>query len=208
MTTHRSTLIKGFVAAAAALTVLGHPGAHAESTYGYSPTGGAVSASAKVNIQVNVPKLILLRVGTSGATIDTVTLSALPNPGIPGGVAAAALTAGNSQASDWDGTAPVLAAAPSAAVSAFAWTNATGAVLNGALTGLASPAGVTGTMIIVASSGALEHPGNNLANNVTKNFGPNAVATGTWTYSITSADLATVPAGQYTGQMTYTASAL
>ena len=53
--------------------------AHAEAAYGYQSTGtGAVSAAAKVNIKINVPKLILLRVGDDNTTVNTVSFDMTP----------------------------------------------------------------------------------------------------------------------------------
>ena len=54
----------------------------AESQYGSGT--GTITAQAKVNLSVTVPKLILLRVGSTDTTIDTVTwASTLSIPPVP-----------------------------------------------------------------------------------------------------------------------------
>ena len=55
--------------AGACLSLLG-TNALAESTYGYAPSGtGQVKANAHHNLVINVPNLILLRVGSAGAVM-------------------------------------------------------------------------------------------------------------------------------------------
>jgi hypothetical protein len=90
------------ILAGACLSLLG-TNALAESTYGYNAAGtGVVIAKARLNLVINVPKLILLRVGSSGATVDTLTW----NSGLTWATAPGTLTNGNNQATNWDGTAP------------------------------------------------------------------------------------------------------
>ena len=59
------------ILAGACLSLLG-TNALAESTYGYSPSGtGTITASARLNLVINVPNLILLRVsGDSTANTE------------------------------------------------------------------------------------------------------------------------------------------
>jgi hypothetical protein len=190
------------IIAAAALTA---GGAHAESQYGYDATGAGVrSASAQLNVTVNIPKLILLRVGTSGATVDTATLNASIATGIPGGVANPLANGSNS--TGWDGTAPVWNAADSGTVQAWAWTNSSG---GGRVT--ASGTGGISTITVGNSApinGGLAHPGATLSGVGQTDFSPNTVVSSLWTYSMTAAALAAAPAGVQTRLMTYTATSL
>lgn len=189
----------------------------AASTYGYSATGtGAVSATANVKVTVTVPKLIILRVGTSGATVDTLAFTAgLDATGIPGGVTT--LTAGNSQASGWTGVAPVWGTPTStpspASVAAYVWTNATGATL-AMSTAVTTPlTGITPANIGVSATGTnflSGHPANTSLTTFAGTIPSNTAITSTWTYSILNAAtvLAATAAGTYAQTTTYTATAL
>ena len=58
----------------ATLTLAAGPVAMAESQYGYATAPATiVTATARVNLAINVPKLILLRVGSTTAGGDTLT---------------------------------------------------------------------------------------------------------------------------------------
>ena len=72
-------------AACGLLLVAASAPALAEATYGYNDAGtGTVTATARVNLSVLVPKLILLRVGSTNATIDTLTWTATASiPPVP-----------------------------------------------------------------------------------------------------------------------------
>lgn len=199
--------------AAAAALLLSSPALQAESTYGYSATGAAgVRATAKVKITVEVPTLLLLRVGGDSTTVDTVTLTMAPNPGIPGGVLAAALVGGNSQASAWDGTASTMGMTASPVnITASAWTNAAGGgSLNGAVTTPfdSATSGLAAADIEVASSGTLIHPAANTGTFTATAFARNTLATSTWTYSLSTAGLTSAKPGSHTQTVTYTATAL
>ena len=178
-------------------------GSQAESTYGYSAAGtGPVSATARVNISVRIPLLVLLRVGSPGATVDELTFTAAPN-GIT--------TEGNSVGYSWDGQAPVFVATAGTPVTlnAFGWTNAAnGANLTCAETNN-FPTGFANTDITVTTaSGTLTHPGTDASCGGSTSFGANAVATAAWTYGVNAAALAAAPAGSYAQTITYTASTL
>ena len=208
------TTMKKMAVIAGAAAALASGAAMAESTYGYDSAGtGTVSATAKLDITVTVPKLILLRVGTSDNTVDVATLTATLNTGIPGGIANP-LTAGNSQASGWDGTAPVWSTASSSNVQAWAWTNSTGGgkVDAAVTTAFLGTSGLTAADITVASTavlgGGLAHPGTDTGTNVTTSFARNTVVSSTWVFSIAPAALANVVGGSNTERMTYTATSL
>ena len=196
------------ILAGACLSLLG-TNALAESTYGYNAAGtGVVTANARLNLVINVPKLILLRVGSSGATVDTLTW----NSGITWVTAPATLTDGDNQATNWDGTAPGTGTtANPAAISAFAWTNSSG---GGSLayTANAFAAGgpTLGDITVTSAAPGLAHPtpvALATASTGPATFTKNALATGTWSFALGGTPTAWT-AGQYTSQITYTATSL
>lgn len=196
---------KALVPVCAALAMLS-PGAQAESTYGYNAAGtGPVSASARVNLQLNVPLLILLRVGSTGTTVDQVVLAG-----------SAFTPAGNSVAFAWDGTVPALgpqAVSTPTNLTATAWTNSPGGgSLAGAITTAMTAGGPAAADITVTHTpGALPlaHPGANLSGLATAvAFPRNSLRSSTWAYGLTTTALDTVAAGTYTATVTYTATTL
>ena len=194
------------ILAGACLSLLG-TNALAESTYGYNAAGtGVVTANARLNLVINVPKLILLRVGSSGATVDTLTW----NSGITWVTAPATLTDGDNQATNWDGTAPTVTITNPADVSAFAWTNSLG---GGSLAYAATAFGAGGPAlsdITVTSAPGLAHPAPSpLAATSTgaTAFARNTLATGIWSFALGGTPAAWT-AGQYTSTVTYTATSL
>ena len=195
------------ILAGACLSLLG-TNALAESTYGYNAAGtGVVTANARLNLVINVPKLILLRVGSSGATVDTLTW----NSGITWVTAPATLTDGNNQATNWDGTAPGTATTTNpAAVSAFAWTNSSG---GGSLAYAATAFGTGGPAlgdITVTSAAGLAHPAPAVlatASTGATAFARNTLATGSWSFALGGTPAAWTD-GLYTSTVTYTATSL
>lgn len=187
--------------------------ASAESTYGYNGAGtGTVSATGRVTVTVAVPKLLLLRVGTSGATVDTLAFTGAFN-GIPGGVAAAALANGSNLASGWDGTAPVFTAPTAQTLTAYAWTNSSGGgqlglstTVNTAVGGL-SAASVAVTATAVAGT-LPAHPATTTTNANFGTFTRNVLHSATWAYSVSAATLAAAAGGTYSQTTTYTATSL
>ena len=191
--------------AALALACSGH--ALAESQYGFAATGsGTVTATAKVNLSVVIPKLILLKVGTTNATQDTVSWAAsLTIPGTPATTPTA--TANNVQV-PWDGTAPTVTTTPSGNVlSVAAWTNAGTATINCAMGAWSSAGGPPSTNFTVTAGGAtpLPHPGANLGACASTSFTSNTLLSGTWTYALTGT-ASSWTAGTYTNAVTYTAT--
>ena len=185
----------------------------AESQYGYDPTGAGVrTATARLNITVAVPKLILLRVGTSGTAVDTIALGANFTNGIPGGLAT--LADGSNQATGWDGTAPTLTTTSSGTVQAWAWTNSGGggSVSSAVTTPFPAGSGITASDITVTSTPVgttgLNHPGANTGTSTPTTFPRNVVATSNWTFAATPAVLAGVAGGATTQVVTYTATTL
>lgn len=187
---------------ALALAFAGH--ALADSQYGYTTGTGTITAQANIKLSVAVPKLILLRVGSSNTTIDTVSWTAgFSIPAVP-----TAPVAGNNTGVDWNGAAPASTLNTPAGVTVYAWTNAsTGTLTCAAPTWVPATGGPANTDFTVTVTGTLPHPGTNLACGAASATIPsNTVATGTWTYSLASAAAATWKAGTYAAQVTYTAT--
>lgn len=191
---------------------MGSTMAVAESQYGYASSGtGPVTAQANVKLKVTVPLLILLRVGaagpiSTGEDIDwTVGFSIPATPTAPAN--------GSNQAVVWDGMAPtatVTSTPNPAALSAYAWTNSSGGGQLSCAAPTWSPvAGGPGNADIgVSATGtALSHPGSNLACGATASIAKNALATSTWTYTLTGTPTSW-SAGTYSTTLTYTATTL
>lgn len=192
--------------------VLASGAAMAESTYGYNSTGvGVVTATARVNLAVNVPKLILLKVGTAGgalANVDTLTWNATFS--IPAAATVPSVT-GSNVGVTWSGAAPTSPALTNpGALAVSAWSNSAGSTVNCSATGLGN--GTTGPglgdITVSAGAGTLPHPGANLgACAATPAMAANTVVTANWAYSLGGTP-ATWLAGAYTGAITYTATSL
>lgn len=204
-------LIKKITVAAAIGLLLAGGNVLAESTFGYNSAGtGTVSASAKAKVTVNVPKLILLRVGTAGATVDELTFNAAPTiNSAPGSTLG---TDGNDKASIWDGAIPLFSDTAGQDLNAFIWTNAlAGASLTCSTTAdtmFTAGQGLTSTDVKVSSAGTLAHPGASTACGSTVSVAKNTLLTSTWTYSILGSALANAAAGTHTQTTTYTATTL
>ena len=188
---------------------LGAGAAMAESQYGYAASGtGTVTAQARVNLQVTVPKLILLRVGSTNATQDTLAWTAAlginPGPTTP--------VNGNNTQVDWDGSAPVAGSVTNpAALSVWAWTNASG---GGSLSYAATAFAANGPTLadVGVTATGLVHPTPATALAATSatptTFTRNAVATGSWAYALSPTNVANWAAGSYSSTVTYTATSL
>ncbi|EIJ34623.1 hypothetical protein Thini_2051 [Thiothrix nivea DSM 5205] len=198
------------IATAIGLLFIGS-GVLAESQYGYKDDAtGNVTATAQAKVQVTVPKLILLRVGTAGTTVDQLTFDASPTVNSAPG---STLADGSNQEATWDGVAPLFADTGGQDLNAFVWTNA----LNGANLTCATTAdamftageGLTSSNVEVArSAGTLNHPGATTACGTTVPVTRNTLMTATWTYSIKGTTLAQAAAGVHTQTTTYTATTL
>lgn len=178
--------------------------AMAESQYGSGT--GTITAQAKVNLSVTVPSLILLRVGSSNTTLDTVTwTSAFSIPGVP---TAPLATAANTNV-DWNGAAPtVTTTTATGALTVYAWTNAGAGTINCALGAWNIPTGGPANAdFTVTATGTLPHPGANLGACASTAFPSNVVATGTWTYALGGTP-ASWRANTYTNTITYTAQGI
>lgn len=192
------------LALGAALALASTGQALAESQYGFSSTGtGTVTATAKVNLSVVIPKLILLKVGTSNATQDTVSWAAtLAIPAVP----TTPTTTANNTVVPWDGTVPtVTTTATGNVLNVAAWTNAGSATINCAIGTWSATGGPANTSFTVGTTGTLPHPGGNLGSCASTTIGSNNLLTGTWTYALTGT-ASSWTAGTYTNAVTYTAT--
>lgn len=179
---------------ALALASTGH--ALAESQYGYSSSGsGTVTATATVKLSVVIPKLILLKVGSSNSTQDTVSWAAtLSIPAVP----TTPTTTANNTVVPWDGTAPTVTTTPTG------WTNAGSATINCAIGTWSATGGPANTSFTVTTGGTLPHPGGNLGSCASTTITSNTLLTGTWTYALTGT-ASSWTAGTYTNSVVYTA---
>lgn len=190
--------------AAAAAALFSTQALHAESSYGYSNTAAAASASADLNVTVTVPKVVLLRVGSSNAQVDTVTIGLTPS------LNGTELSPLNDQNIAWDGTTLPTFAATAGSVGAAAWTNAPSAELTQVTT---VPAGFTADLITVnttapGTGAALTHPGTDLGTSTPTSLTGNQLYTSIWNYTIDGTAAAALPAGDYTSTVVYTASTI
>ena len=198
-----SALLGAALAAASGVAV-------AESQYGYAPysaaPSAAVTAQASVKLTVQVPKLILLRIGTAGNTIDEAVWGLVPS--IPAGNINP--TAGNNTSVAWDGTAPTFAPNPTGnALTVWAWTNAGPAALGcAAPTWSPSSGPANGDITVLPGAGAPAHPSGGLLCSATSSFAANSVQTGIWTYGLLGTNAASWPAGSYSATVTYTATSI
>ncbi|MGJ7529100.1 hypothetical protein [Variovorax sp. GB1P17] len=181
-------------------------GALAESQYGSGSGTGAITAQARVNLSVTVPKLILLRVGSTNATQDTVAWTSALS--IPGATPTTPLPSVNNTNVDWSGTAPtVTTSTTGGTLTVYAWTNAGAGTINCALGTWSANGGPANGDFSVGTTGNLPHPGANLGACASTSFASNQVVTGNWTYTL-GGTAASWVAGVYTNTITYTAQGI
>jgi hypothetical protein len=211
--------------ATSALALIGSS-ALAEQTIGVQAGATAAIATARVNVRVTVPKVVILRVGDANATVSDVNFTVGVGTGVP-------VAVGNSQAytgaiAPAGGATTVATTNPTTTAGALtvaAWTNATaGANLSCALSALAgvtaafatgaTAAGVPGTTDItvasVAGAGNLQHPTANLTGcttAATTSIPTRTTMGGTFTYG-TAFTAAGVVSGIYGNVVTYSATTL
>jgi hypothetical protein len=179
--------------------------AHAESDVNVSNAAGA-SAVAKLDFRITVPRLIFLRVGTGvnfadalgGANIDRVDFT-LAAADIASGLA----IAGASGAGAYPIVARVLGNGGNVTFSAAG--SGTGLVHTPIAPAVAGPV-VPWSQIVpaVAVGGTLPHPAIGGASSTLTATSGVVNATSNWTFSYTNTS--PVAAGQYDGQVTYTAA--
>lgn len=194
-------------AACGLLLAIASAPAGADASYGYASAGtGTVTATAHVNLSVQVPKLILLRVGSTNTTIDTLSWTATASiPAVP-----TTPTNGDNAAVDWSGAAPTFAfGTQPGALTVSAWTNAGTGTLNCAVSAWlpGTGTGPANADFAVTVTGTLPHPGANLGACSSTSFPTNAVATGTWAYTLGGTPTGWA-AGSHTATVTYTATGI
>jgi hypothetical protein len=206
MTRRFALLTKTSVGVALAL---GAGAAMAESQYGYASAGtGPVSAQAKVNLKVTVPKLILLRVGSTTTGGDELAwTAALSIPGVP-----TTPTDGNNKDVNWSGAAPTAGTMTNpAALAVYAWTNSSGGgTLSYAATAFTAGGPALGDVSVTNGAG-LAHPAPlalAATSSTATTFTRNTAHTGSWTYALNGTNAANWAAGSYSATVTYTASSL
>lgn len=197
------------------LSVLGWGLAHAESQYGYSTTGtGNVSATAKLNISIRVPKVVLLKVGTAGTTIDEVSFAArvsVPTGGTPALVNGADPEAGsNNQNIAWNGTIPtVTVPTATGSIGAAAWTNGSAVTVRCSAADFATGGPTLADITVATASGGVPHPSTALGDCASATPAPltaGQLYTGNWTFTLSDTNAVNWAAGLYTTQVTYTAA--
>lgn len=174
----------------AALGLIAMTPAVAESDF--TTGAGAISANARVDFEINVPRFIRFQVGSTGATIDEVVFD----------VAAANVGDGTDVAATSNGTLAVDLLGNVGTISLDATTS--GPLTNGS-------DNISWAEILASSSNAdLDVPviidgGTGAAEAITANVGTSVVnRTADWTFQYSNSDL--IGAGTYTGQVTFTAS--
>ncbi len=191
----RKLIAAATVSVAIAATLGGASSAHAESDI-TSAAAGAISASARLDFRITVPKIIFLQVGTGTAfsdvgTIDRVDMT-LTNANVTSGgavAAAAGVTArvlgnGGAVSLNANGTAGGLS---NGSGQSIAWTQVTSATSNAGLPHPVIGNGAIGaTSTLPATLGVVNQ-------------------TATWTFGFSNS-LGTIAAGTYNGQVVYTAA--
>ena len=184
----------------------------ADSSSGYDNTVpiNNVTAQTEVDIDVLVPKVILLRVGLAGtgdSNEDKVTLTG----------SVAGMTAGNNKPFTWSGAAaPTFTVAGGggllggAKTQAWAWTNSSGGG-NVTCNTIGAGAGIAGDITVASvtvGGGGIAHPGATTACGGTSAFAKHVVASSTWQYGMTGAAMSALDAGTYHLDVYYTATSL
>jgi hypothetical protein len=162
------------------------------------------SAVARINLAVVIPKVVALKVGASGATIDTLTFN-----GINVDVGATTITGSGN---NWDGTAPTFpngGAAQTLGVRVFSnggdvTINQTDAT-SGNLVGVTPANTIPLTDITVTGVSITAPTAGSPSTTVTATNGI-VNATDTWSYNFSAST--TYAAGTYSAQLTYTATVL
>ena len=168
---------------------------HAESDINTGPAVGALSAVAKLDFRVTVPKIIFLQVGTGTSYSDVTTVDRvdfiLTAANITSGLAVAGVSTGGAI------NAKVLG---NGGTVTFGAVGTAGGLTNGAQT-------IPWSQIVpTATGGTLVHPAiSGAASSLAATAG---VVNQNTVYSFNYSNTSTVAAGTYNGQVVYTASVL
>lgn len=158
--------------------------------------GGTITATARVNFSIVIPRFLFLQVGTgtllaANTTIDTISFT--PAVAVVGNGIPVAATAGSGNLGNGAVTARIIGNAGNVTLGATGPAN----LVSGANT-------IPWTQIATAVTGGVTHPTINGAN-ATFTAAANVVnVNGTWTYSYLNT--VTPASGTYTGQVLYTAT--
>jgi hypothetical protein len=188
MKLNRYCLAAALVAAAAPFAAL------AESNV--SSGAGTLTATARVNFSITIPRLLFLQVGTGtylagNSTIDTITFT--PAVGVIGDGTVVNATAGSGNLGNGSVTVRVISNAGNVTLGATAPPN----LLSGSDT-------IPWTQIATAVTGGATHPTINGTNASFTAVSGVVNVNGTWTYTYLNS--AVPAAGTYTGQVLYTAT--
>lgn len=184
------------LAAVVALSAALPMAAQAESNV--TTGAGAISATARVNFQIQIPRFVFLQVGTgttlaANSTVDLISFT--PAVAAVGSGTAQAATAASGNLGNGAVTVRVIGNA--------------GAMTLAAVSGAPNLVSGTDTLpwsqILTAVTGGATHPTINGASVAYPATAGVVNVNGTWTY--TYANTTTPAAGTYIGQVTYTASA-
>lgn len=179
----------------AVLTALAAPlAAQAESNV--TTGAGTITATARVNFSVTIPRFIFLQVGTgtllaANTTIDTISFT--PAVAVVGNGTPVAATAGSGNLGNGGVTVRIIGNAGNVTLGATGPANLT----SGANT-------IPWTQISTAITGGATHPTINGANATFTATASVVNITGTWIYSYLNT--VTPASGTYTGQVLYTAT--
>ena len=216
----RKYINKSSLIAGAALALIASIG-HAEQTIGIQAPGATPAiATAKVNVRVTVPKIVILRVGDANATVSEVDFTVGVTPAVAGAPGNSLAYAGGIAPTFGTTVATTNPTTTAGVLTTGAWTNVTGgAKLTCTLTALAgatafaagaTAAGVPGTATILVTGTTPAHPGTSLAacdGTTNTPIAALTALTGTFTYS-TSFTASTIAAGIYGNTVIYTATTL
>lgn len=171
----------------------------------------SLSSTSRLAVAVNVPKILYLRVGNAGATINTVTMTV-------GVAAASGLNPLPRTDVSFAGTVPIGMGtvtrtdndgAPNGIVAAQLWTNngtATLTCTGAPLTDGSRTIPLTQVLVTSLGGGTLGHPGANLGcSTVSRGTSGTNNLTSNWSYNFSAAG-GLPTAGSYTTQITYVAS--
>jgi hypothetical protein len=158
--------------------------------------GGTISATARVNFSIVIPRFIWLQVGTgtllaANATIDTISFT--PAVAVVGNGIPVAATAGSGNLGNGTVTARIIGNAGNVTLGATGPAN----LVSGTNT-------IPWTQIAIAAAGGATHPTINGANATFTAVANVVNVNGTWTYSYLNT--LTPASGTYTGQVLYTAT--
>lgn len=188
-------LLRISLAAAAVAATMVPLGARAESNISTNPSG-TLTATARVNFSVTIPRFLWIQVGTgtllaANNTIDTIAFT--PAAAVVGNSTPVAATPASGNLTNGQVTARVIGNVGNVTMAATAGAN----LISGSDV-------IPWTQIATAVAGGATHPTINGANAVYTATGGVVNVNGSWTYSYLNT--VTPPAGVYTGQVTYTAT--